>query len=139
MISHSPALLDDRSNKPPEANTTALTHNKVDQVHNLKSVSFIDFDSTKFGRIRIHPPPSPEELAQFLPCVCISPLLRWHEVSHRADKSEDWIDWDWHAWLESEYAQDEAGIMQGMRDLWLSQRRVDHWYAYVKPEAGRAS
>lgn len=116
-----------------------MNNTKPHQLHDLKSVTFIDFGSTEFGRITVHPPLSPEELADFLPGVYISPLLRWHEVQDRADKFEAWIDWDWQALLEGEYAQDEAGITQGMRDLWLPQHRVDHWYTHVKPEAGRAN
>lgn len=118
----------DSTQQTPDGNN----NNNIDTQRKLmSSIKFIDFGDAEFGRVEMYPEPDPELLAQFLPGVYISPLLRWHEAHQRTDGFEAWIDWDWQPWLETEWAYTAREITEEMRRLWLSEEDVS-WYEDYK-------
>ncbi|OJD15413.1 hypothetical protein AJ78_04345 [Emergomyces pasteurianus Ep9510] len=76
-----------------------------------QKLMFVDFAGAIFGRRRDDPVAiSPNLfLGQY-----ISPLLRWNKTM--AMEFNDWIDWDWQPWIETEYAYTAATITPEMRD-----------------------
>lgn len=77
-------------------------------------VVFIDFGKTLFNRR----PDDPFALKlDWIYGQYISPLLRW--AKHRGtSRFGDWIDWDWDAWLETEFAHTAGNITPEMRKRW---------------------
>lgn len=79
----------------------------------------IEFGCSFIGR-RFDPQGSPEEEKAPLPGTYISPRARWL-VDGRGEKRvvnrfKEWITWNWNAWLQREYNQDE--LTDFMRDEW---------------------
>lgn len=78
-----------------------------------QSIVFIDFEGVIFGRIR-------DDLLKYRPRLFlgqyISPLLRWKDS--KADKFDEWVDWDWRPWLEVEFAHTSETITPEMREKW---------------------
>ncbi|CAN6674725.1 hypothetical protein TRVA0_062S00474 [Trichomonascus vanleenenianus] len=78
---------------------------------------FVDFGFAIFDRIlddriaRYGPEPF---LGQY-----ISPILRWGVGGEDfACRFDDWIDWEWQRWLESEYAHTVPSITSKMREAY---------------------
>ncbi|KAK2796995.1 hypothetical protein FQN50_009364 [Emmonsiellopsis sp. PD_5] len=78
-----------------------------------RNLVFLDFAGALFGRRRDDPVVIESNL--FLGRY-ISPLLRWNKTM--AMQFNDWIDWDWQPWIETEYAHTAATITQEMRDTY---------------------
>ncbi|RAL13222.1 uncharacterized protein BO97DRAFT_343147, partial [Aspergillus homomorphus CBS 101889] len=73
-----------------------------------RKIVFLDFDGAHFGR-RFGTTKPTLSWSQY-----ISPLLRWD--LDMAYDFRNWIDWDFEAWIKSEYASDAHSITQEMRD-----------------------
>ena len=91
--------------------------------HKERRAVFIDFGHVRFGRIS-HYPNYPVAESAFFPKTYISPLLRWHGAHRPAFKFGDWVDWDWQPWLEEQYGHTAASITKEMRNLFLSDSRL---------------
>lgn len=73
-------------------------------------VVIIDFGKCYIGR-SYDPEEEPEEEQAMLPGTYISPRVRWSvadEGNFRVRPFEEWITWNWNAWLKSEYKDDEV-------------------------------
>lgn len=68
-----------------------------------------------FGQSRTFRTPFPEWEAEFLPGVPISPLLRWIKPD---EDFNEWVDWDWKAWVEREYEHTRGSITEYMQSTW---------------------
>ena len=82
----------------------------------FERVVLIDFDVSELARER----PLLIQLRgedYYMPGVYISPLLRWPKFSGLGE-FEDWIDWDWEAWLGEQYAADKAHVTEEMKKVW---------------------
>ncbi|PGH28953.1 hypothetical protein GX50_08299 [[Emmonsia] crescens] len=79
-----------------------------------KDSGIVDFGKSSVGRT-----PFPEEEERYLPGVEISPLLRWNQAWGFWHAFDEWIDWDWQAWLEDTYAGTRSSITDHMRSIWL--------------------
>jgi serine/threonine protein kinase len=75
-------------------------------------VIFVDFGKSLIGRAPPHVPP--EEEQKYDPGVPISPLLRWNQAWWHF---EEWIDWEWHGWLEYNYSSTRTSIMADMAPI----------------------
>ncbi|KAK2735608.1 hypothetical protein FQN55_002192 [Onygenales sp. PD_40] len=80
------------------------------EASNRRRVVIIDFGRSSIGRT-----PFLEEEERYLPGVEISPLLRWNEAWGFWHAFDEWIDWDWQAWLEDNYAGTRDSITDHMR------------------------
>ncbi|KLJ11865.1 hypothetical protein EMPG_12986 [Blastomyces silverae] len=78
-----------------------------------QNLLFLDFAGALFGRRRND---SVAIRSNLFLGQYISPLLRWNKTM--AMQFNDWIDWDWQAWLEAEYAYTAATITPEMRDTY---------------------
>ncbi|EGE86861.1 hypothetical protein BDDG_09812 [Blastomyces dermatitidis ATCC 18188] len=78
-----------------------------------QNLLFLDFAGALFGRRRNDPVAIESNL--FLGQY-ISPLLRWNKTM--AMQFNDWIDWDWEAWIEAEYAYTTTTITPEMWDTY---------------------
>ena len=91
-------------------------HQTNTQPQEENGVVLLDFDSAYLGRECLG-------LLQcfgeeyYLPGVYISPLIRWPNMGC-VELFEDWVDWDWTAWIHSRYAHDEATITEHMIEVW---------------------
>lgn len=83
-----------------------------DEFDPAKDLIFIAFEDTLFGRKRDDP--IANELDMFLGQY-ISPLLRWKRKS-MAWEFNDWIDWDWTPWLNTEFAHTGKTITPEIRE-----------------------
>ena len=73
-------------------------------------IVIIDFGFTLFGR-SYDPEGEPEEERAMLPGTYISPRVRWGVRNGRhllVMNFKEWITWNWNAWLQSEYKDDEV-------------------------------
>lgn len=88
-------------------------------------VTIIDFGYVLFGRSL-----DPEELEEeqaMLPGTYISPRIRWKVRNERhlfVMRFKEWITWNWNAWLQREYKEDE--VTDYMRSQWGSES-TDVW------------
>lgn len=78
-----------------------------------QNLLFLDFAGALFGGRRNDPVAIGSNL--FLGQY-ISPLLRWNKTM--AMQFNDWIDWDWQAWIEAEYAYTTTTITPEMWDTY---------------------
>jgi hypothetical protein len=76
------------------------------------SIVFIDFAHALFNRRRDDP--AALELNYFLG-EYISPVLQWKEARDKGNSFSEWIDWDWHPWLEVEFAHTVSSFKPGTR------------------------
>ncbi|OAX77681.1 hypothetical protein ACJ72_08017 [Emergomyces africanus] len=78
-----------------------------------QNLLFLDFAGALSSRRRNDPVAirSNQFLDQY-----ISPLLRWNKTM--AMQFNDWIDWDWQAWIEAEYAYTATTITPEMRNTY---------------------
>ncbi|KAI1966036.1 hypothetical protein LOZ58_000937 [Ophidiomyces ophidiicola] len=80
------------------------------------NVTVIDFGHCRIGleRPRFH-----ERMkAKLFPGMYISPLLCWGKINRGDERCPEWIDWDWQAWLDEQYAATQASITSEMWSIW---------------------
>lgn len=73
-------------------------------------IVLIDFGDCLLGR-SYDPEEEPEEEQAMLPGTYISPRVRWcvaNGINYLVTDFEEWITWNWNAWLKSEYKDDEV-------------------------------
>ena len=68
-----------------------------------------------FGLSRTSRSPFPEWEERYLPGVPISPMLRWIK---RREWFDEWVDWDWEAWVEQHYEHTRGSITKYMQSMW---------------------
>ncbi|EQL29710.1 hypothetical protein BDFG_07702 [Blastomyces dermatitidis ATCC 26199] len=78
-----------------------------------QNLLFLDFAGALFSQRRNDPVAIRSNL--FLGQY-ISPLLQWNKTM--AMQFNDWIDWDWQAWIEAEYAYTTTTITSEMWDTY---------------------
>ncbi|KAB8275519.1 hypothetical protein BDV30DRAFT_64715 [Aspergillus minisclerotigenes] len=74
---------------------------------------FLDFGGALFGRTRDDVVAVAYRASLFLGTY-ISPLLRWAKLP---SDFEQWVDWDWQAWLEQNYGHTKETITEKMQEV----------------------
>ena len=79
---------------------------------------FIDFEDAEIGMGAIDAQ-NEFNLLKSRSNPYVSPLVRWHEDRDRSDFA-DWTNWEWHPWLQGEFAYTADSVTPGMLKLYLS-------------------